>query len=107
MILFKLLSWKRYERELNQAQRPALRLIVTQDAPAALPLALCVSDIVWFEAEHRRGVTYPELEVTDGWYRLKAKIDAPMARAIKRDVIRIGRKIGVAGARVKSSSQVN
>ncbi|KXN88856.1 hypothetical protein AN958_06726, partial [Leucoagaricus sp. SymC.cos] len=92
----------RYERELNQAKRPALRLISTQDAPAALPLALCVSDIIWVEVEGRRDAAFPELEVTDGWYRLKAKIDAPMARAVKRGVIRVGRKIGVAGAKLNS-----
>ncbi|KAF5352763.1 hypothetical protein D9756_005896 [Leucocoprinus leucothites] len=92
----------RYERELNRAKRPALRLIVTQDAPAALPLTLCVSGISWVETEGGRGVTYPELEVTDGWYRLRAKIDAPMVRAVKRGIIRVGRKIGVAGAKLDS-----
>jgi breast cancer 2 susceptibility protein len=45
---------------------------------------------------------FPELEITDGWYRLKARIDAPMARAVERGIIRIGRKIGVAGARVSA-----
>ncbi|KAJ3567335.1 hypothetical protein NP233_g6425 [Leucocoprinus birnbaumii] len=92
----------RYERELNQAKRPALRLIATQDASAAVPLALCVSGITWKEAEGGRGNTYAELEVTDGWYRLRAKVDAPMARAIRKKTIRVGRKIGVAGARLDS-----
>ena len=45
---------------------------------------------------------YPELEITDGWYRLRAKIDAPMSRAVQRGIIQIGRKIGVAGARVET-----
>lgn len=89
----------RYERELNQAKRPALRLISTQDAPAALPMNLCISNI--FSPEDGTGSTFPELEITDGWYRLKARIDAPMARAVERGSIRIGRKIGVAGARVR------
>ncbi|KAF9454198.1 hypothetical protein P691DRAFT_754960 [Macrolepiota fuliginosa MF-IS2] len=92
----------RYERELNQAKRPALRLISTQDAPAACPLALCVSNIFWLESGNSLGTTYPELEVTEGWYRLRAKIDAPMARAVKKGIIKIGRKIGVAGARLDS-----
>ncbi|EKM84055.1 hypothetical protein AGABI1DRAFT_104048 [Agaricus bisporus var. burnettii JB137-S8] len=90
----------RYERELNQAKRPALRLISTQDAPAALPMNLCISNI--FSPEDGTGSTFPELEITDGWYRLKARIDAPMARAVERGSIRIGRKIGVAGARLNS-----
>jgi hypothetical protein len=88
----------RYERELNQAKRPALRLISTQDAAAALPMNLSISNI--FNLGDEIDSTFPELEVTDGWYRLKARIDAPMARAVKRGIISIGRKIGVAGARV-------
>lgn len=94
----------RYERELNGGVRPPLRLIATQDAPAAYPMVLCISNVTWSES----GLTddgvptepHPELEVTDGWYRLRAQVDAPLARAIRKGIIRIGRKIGVAGARV-------
>ncbi|KAJ7654824.1 hypothetical protein B0H17DRAFT_1099452 [Mycena rosella] len=96
----------RYERELNRGVRPPLRCIATQDAPASFPMVLCVSNITWSEA----GVTddglpiepHPELEVTDGWYRLRAQVDAPLARAVRRGVIRVGRKIGVVGARLDS-----
>jgi len=67
-------------------------------------MVLCVSDILWSPA----GITedglpiepHPELEVTDGWYRLRAQVDLPMARAVRKGTIRIGRKIGVAGAKV-------
>lgn len=94
----------RYERELNSGCRPPLRKIAAQDAPAAFPMVLCVSNIFWSPA----GVTddglriepYPELEVTDGWYRLRAQVDLAMATAVRKGVIRVGRKIGVAGARV-------
>lgn len=75
-------------------------MIAAQDVSAARPLALCVSYI--FKPEDHSGIVYPELEVTDGWYRLRAKIDAPMSRAVKRGIIRVGRKIGVAGARVET-----
>lgn len=44
----------------------------------------------------------PELEVTDGWYRLRATVDPPLARAISRGVVRVGRKIAVAGAKVNA-----
>lgn len=96
----------RYERELNGGTRPPLRQIATQDAPASCPMVLCVSDITWSPA----GLTdngmpiesHPELEVTDGWYRIRAQVDEPLARAVRKGVIRIGRKIAVAGARVSS-----
>ena len=98
------LSFGRYERELNSGSRPPLRQIAAQDAPAAFPMVLCVSNIFWSPA----GVTddglpiepHPELGVTDGWYRLRAKVDLAMVTAVRKGVIRVGRKIGVAGARV-------
>lgn len=96
----------RYERELQGGIRPPLRVIATQDAPASYPIVLCISGITWSEAgltDDGMPITpYPELEVTDGWYRLRAQVDAPLARAIRRGVIRIGRKIGVAGAKLSS-----
>lgn len=103
-LIVYLIQPSRYEREVNGGSRPALRLIVARDAPAAFPLVLCVSGVSWSEP----GVTedglpiepHPELEVTDGWYRLRAQVDRPMARAIRKGTIKIGRKIGVAGARV-------
>ncbi|KAJ7040305.1 hypothetical protein C8F04DRAFT_1312619 [Mycena alexandri] len=96
----------RYERELNGGVRPPLRSVATQDAPASCPMVLCVSNITWSEA----GMTddgmpippHPELEVTDGWYRLRAQVDAPLARAVRRGLISVGRKIGVVGARLSS-----
>lgn len=43
---------------------------------------------------------HPELELTDGWYRLRAQVDESMARAVRRGKVRAGRKVGVSGARV-------
>ncbi|KAJ7070740.1 hypothetical protein C8F01DRAFT_392979 [Mycena amicta] len=96
----------RYERELNRGIRPPLRCVATQDAPASCPMVLCVSNISWLDG----GVTddgvplpaHPELEVTDGWYRLRAHVDAPLARAVRRGVICVGRKIAVVGARLSN-----
>jgi hypothetical protein len=101
-------SRDRYERELNSGCRPPLRQISTRDAPAAFPMVLCVSNIFWSAAgatdDGLRIEPYPELEVTDGWYRLRAQVDLAMARAVRRGIIRVGRKIGMAGARVCISS---
>ncbi|KAL1737489.1 hypothetical protein EV714DRAFT_241592 [Schizophyllum commune] len=99
----------RYGRELNSPSRPALRLITTRDAPSTSPMVLAVTKITFSE----RGVDdegillepHPELEVTDGWYRLRAQVDEPMARAVRRGLIRVGRKIAMAGARLSSESK--
>jgi hypothetical protein len=67
-------------------------------------MVLCVSKINWIQGgKTDDGVPVeprPELEVTDGWYRLRAQIDGSLVRAVKKGVLRVGRKIGVAGARV-------
>ncbi|KAI0354580.1 hypothetical protein OH77DRAFT_1496552 [Trametes cingulata] len=95
----------RYERELNGGSRPALRLICTEDAPATCPMILCVSNIVirGSPGVDRNGYPLdpvPELEVTDGWYRLRASVDLPLARAIRRGRICIGTKLAVSGAKL-------
>ncbi|KAF5368607.1 hypothetical protein D9758_002203 [Tetrapyrgos nigripes] len=96
----------RYEREMNQGIRPPLRRIVNQDTPASCPMVLCISDIIWSEpstaSDGTRIDPFPQLEVTDGWYRLRAEIDLPLARAVKHGIIRVGRKIAVVGARLQS-----
>lgn len=66
-------------------------------------MVLCVSKVIWTEGQRNSGGTaesVPELEITDGWYKLRAEVDAPLVRAIRRGVIRVGRKIGVVDAKV-------
>ncbi|KAJ2914759.1 hypothetical protein MD484_g5655, partial [Candolleomyces efflorescens] len=89
----------RYDVELDGGERPILRKIVAHDTPANLPLVLCVSEILLGE----NGKTM--LEVTDGWYRLRAEVDPALARAVKRGVIREGRKIAVSSARILSAKK--
>ncbi|KAF8274325.1 hypothetical protein EI94DRAFT_850937 [Lactarius quietus] len=107
-------SWKetmrqlryRYEKELNGGARPALRLITTRDTSAGLHMVLCVSDITWSQDGVQVGedglpvLPHPTLEVTDGWYRLRARVDEILARAVRRGVIRVGRKIAISGASI-------
>ena len=96
-----------YEKELNGGARPALRLITTRDTPAGLHMVLCVSDITWSQIGVQVGedglpvVAHPTLELTDGWYRLRTRVDEILARAVRRGVIRVGRKIAISGASVR------
>ena len=93
-----------YEKELNRGARPALRLITAQDVSAGFHMILCVSGIVWSESGIGNDglplVPHPTLELTDGWYRLRTRVDEVLARAARRGVIRVGRKIAVSGASV-------
>ncbi len=67
-------------------------------------MVLCVSNIMWSPAAvDKNGVPFdphPELEVTDGWYRLRAQVDLPLARAVRRGFIKVGTKLAVSGTKV-------
>jgi len=68
-------------------------------------MILCVSGITWSEGglgdDGLPLVPHPTLELTDGWYRLRTQVDEVLARAARRGVIRVGRKISVSGASVR------
>ena len=46
-------------------------------------------------------VPHPAFELTDGWYRLRARVDEVLARAARRGVVRVGHKISVSNASVR------
>lgn len=98
-----------YERDLNRIQRPILRLILERDATPARPMVLVVSSIRWAPQEmdedgHAILLPHPTLELTDGWYLVRAEVDQALARAARRRKIRLGTKLVVAGAKVRPIS---
>ena len=94
----------RYKHEFEEGKRPALRLIAAGDASPATPMVVCVTNVTWKESHYNSdGVhvpAHPTIEVTDGWYRLRARVDEPLGKACLRLRIRIGTKLAVLGARV-------
>lgn len=93
----------RYEREVNLAQRSAIKRIAEHDSPPNLPMVLCVFNIRKDPGQGNKSTAYM-LELTDGWYRILANIDEPMARAVKRNKIRRGVKLVIQGATLDASS---
>lgn len=67
-------------------------------------MVLCVSGIHQPAATlNEKGDTVsprPYLELTDGWYRIRAAVDDSMARAITKGRITVGRKLSLSGAKV-------
>ncbi|CAE6406499.1 unnamed protein product [Rhizoctonia solani] len=88
----------RYEREINRAERPAIRRIQEHDASPAQPIVLCVSDV-------QIGNDEVEIELTDGWYRIRTTADKALARAAKKGKLAAGRKIAVVGARLEGGHE--
>lgn len=68
---------------------------------------LCVSQITQEKVEPSEpgggavaGGLETVLELTDGWYNIRATLDGCLASAVKRRKLKIGCKIGIQGARV-------
>ena len=91
----------RYEREVNLAQRPAIKRLQEQDSPASLPMVLCIASITRGEQKTSEGssTSSSSLELTDGWYRIRANVDPPLQRAIDTGKLRTGYKMAIAAAR--------
>ncbi|SJX63434.1 probable Brh2-Rad51-associated protein Brh2 [Sporisorium reilianum f. sp. reilianum] len=94
----------RYEREVHRAQRSCIKRIQEHDSSASRPMVLLVSKIFQEETEvqDRSGAIVPRkntiLELSDGWYRIQAQIDAVLTRACQRGRLRIGQKLAITGA---------
>ena len=88
----------RYDREIEAAERPALRRICERDDPSNRRLVLCVSGV--YSGPHPRPQEsgYPSIEVTDGWYSLPAILDSPLQYMVQSGRVAVGTKIVTSGA---------
>lgn len=86
----------RYERETNHAHRSAIRRIQEHDSAVERPMVLCVCNM-----DHCADLEAPYVDLTDGWYRVQANIDAPLQRAAKKGLLKLGSKLHVAGAKLQ------
>ncbi|KAG8818991.1 hypothetical protein FRC17_010635, partial [Serendipita sp. 399] len=92
-----------YEREINRCERPAIRLIQERDASPNSAMILCVYEINLPDA--KQAATMPGVVLTDGWYRIRAQIDATLARAIAKRKIRVGKKLEIIGAKLSANKK--
>ncbi|KAG8900895.1 hypothetical protein FRB99_005684 [Tulasnella sp. 403] len=99
----------RYEREINRCQRPPIRLITEGDTASSRPMVLCVCGVIpGQDSTNERGEiveALPWLDVTDGWYKVRATIDTALGRATKRGVLKVGSKIAVSGAKFQCDKE--
>lgn len=93
----------RYEREVHRHEHSVVKRIQEHTASAARPMVLCVHQVLRFEdPESAADGATVMLELSDGWYRIRAELDAPLRRAVAARRIRRGHKLGIAGARLNS-----
>uniref|UniRef100_A0A8C3S207 Tower domain-containing protein n=1 Tax=Chelydra serpentina TaxID=8475 RepID=A0A8C3S207_CHESE len=98
----------RYDLEIDKSQRSAIKKIVERDDTAAKTLILCVSKIISLnenmsdicssknivESKKKAAV----IEVTDGWYGVRALLDPPLQVLLHGRRLTVGQKIMVHGA---------
>lgn len=90
----------RYEREFLYGHRSAIKRILDCDFPSNIPLCLVIVGITQQEthATHTKGFSPSPpllLELSDGWYRIKAITDSVLTRALKRGTLKVGFKIAI------------
>ncbi|XP_011920021.1 PREDICTED: breast cancer type 2 susceptibility protein isoform X1 [Cercocebus atys] len=103
----------RYDMEIDRSRRSAIKKIMERDDTAAKTLVLCVSDIISLSAnisETSSNKTSSAdtqkvaiIELTDGWYAVKAQLDPPLLAVLKNGRLTVGQKIIVHGAELVGS----
>ncbi|XP_041055127.1 breast cancer type 2 susceptibility protein isoform X2 [Carcharodon carcharias] len=118
----------RYDIEIDQCHRPALKKIMERDDVAAKTLVVCVSRIISMGTKSfqnnpnlagvdKQSKTVTEksvieatkhmplgvIEVTDGWYGIKALLDLPLTSLLQKKRLVVGQKIIVHGAELIGS----
>lgn len=80
--------------------RSAIQKIVEKDDCSGRPMVLCVSKI--HEANETGLIRF--LELTDGWYGIRAKIDSLLAAKVAAGQIAVGTKLFIVNAIFNSPS---
>ncbi|WWC95810.1 hypothetical protein V866_002676 [Kwoniella sp. B9012] len=91
----------RYEREFGAAERSIIKRVQEHDSSPSLPMILVISGIHQAQVE---GKAKYSLDLTDGWYCIKAQIDACLQRAVTKGRVAVGRKIAISGAKLESGN---
>ncbi|NXF87818.1 BRCA2 protein, partial [Eubucco bourcierii] len=97
----------RYDLEVDKSKRSAIKKITERDDAAGKTLVLCISKIISLSTalSHSSSNANVEsknaaavIEVTDGWYGIRALLDPPLRAFLHRRRLTVGQKIIVHGA---------
>ncbi|XP_065058550.1 breast cancer type 2 susceptibility protein-like [Rhopilema esculentum] len=111
----------RYDKEVDHSERSSLKKIFERDDVANSRLVLCVSRICSSlspdpkeEGESKEAATRDKnvtenvkrkVELTDGWYPIKAVLDKPLSYLVQAGKIEIGTKLCIYGANLVGAEQ--
>ncbi|KAI3525725.1 hypothetical protein L1887_04760 [Cichorium endivia] len=91
----------RYEREVNNGQRSALKRILEGDAPPSSHLVLCIASIqLKCNEEQDEDIlsTVTSIELTDGWYSVNGLLDDLLLKQLVAGKLFVGQKLRICGA---------
>ncbi|NXW48889.1 BRCA2 protein, partial [Nyctiprogne leucopyga] len=102
----------RYDLEVDKSKRSAIKKITERDDAAGKTLVLCISKIISLNTivspsssdknvESKKAAAI--IEVTDGWYGIRALLDPPLKAFLDRRRLTVGQKIIVHGAELVGS----
>ncbi|BDA43385.1 probable breast cancer type 2 susceptibility protein homolog at C-terminar half [Coccomyxa sp. Obi] len=101
----------RYEREFGRGHRSVLKKVLEQDEPPQRPMVLCLAAILQPRPpageEGRQTSPGPEqrqVEMTDGWYSVRATLDAGLSRMLAEQKLHVGTKVRVCGSELTAGS---
>ncbi|NXM53428.1 BRCA2 protein, partial [Illadopsis cleaveri] len=97
----------RYDLEVDKSKRSAIKKIMERDDAAGKTLVLCISKIILLNTvvspsssnknvESKKAAAL--IEVTDGWYGIRALLDPPLKAFLDTRRLTVGQKIIVHGA---------
>ncbi|XP_026463177.1 breast cancer type 2 susceptibility protein homolog [Ctenocephalides felis] len=92
----------RYDREVDEAEKSCLKKILQTDDTPSKPMVLYCADIYKLDSKlndtiNDKQISY-ELELSDGWYSVRTKIDLLMNKMISDGKFKIGDKIYTVGS---------
>ncbi|NP_001006654.2 breast cancer type 2 susceptibility protein [Canis lupus familiaris] len=103
----------RYDVEIDKSRRSAIKKIMERDDTAAKTLVLCISEIISSSADISETSSSKTssvgtkkvgiIELTDGWYAIKAQLDPPLLALVKNGRLTVGQKITIHGAELVGS----
>ncbi|XP_039179500.1 breast cancer type 2 susceptibility protein isoform X1 [Crotalus tigris] len=108
----------RYDIEVDKSQRSAIKKITERDDVAGKTIILCISKIISFNTnmphiadskstteDNKKKVAI--IEVTDGWYGIRAVLDPPLQSLLSKQKLSVGQKIVVHGAELVGSQDAS
>ncbi|KAI3474376.1 hypothetical protein Pfo_029237 [Paulownia fortunei] len=100
----------RYEREVNHGHRSLIKKILDGDAPPSSMMVLCISSVVEnhdpkfgyqsVSLEEDGNDRASKIELTDGWYSVKALLDELLSHKLASGKLFLGQKLRIWGAKL-------